>query len=328
MRKKVIVLVIIVAAFTVFVWLTFHLRKAALQSQIVLKSSVQQEKPRYPTFEDEPEAHTLYDKMIEAMQAAKTLFYESNYRWESKGRELGHCTYKVWMKKPNYFHVEAVNDEGKEGGTLIGDGNNLWIYWPNGRPFYYGEDDKNYQKTRLTSYMKEPTPIGKHSIGHKTGLLGVGMSMPIIDPSTFHGYTDSLQPYLEGVRSLGIETVSGEVCDVIEVSIMKGQRSWYLWLSRRDNLPRKLKQVVRVSYDIITDELWTEVTIDAETPKEKFVWLPPEGWQPWKLPDPEERLLKPGQEAPDFELLSANGKKIKLSDYRGNVVWFYIWRAG
>ena len=29
------------------------------------------------------------------------------------------------------------------------------------------------------------------------------MSMPIIDPSTFHGYTDSLQAYLDGVKGLG-----------------------------------------------------------------------------------------------------------------------------
>ncbi len=65
--------------------------------------------------------------------------------------------------------------------------------------------------------------------------------MPIIDPSTFHGYTDSLQPYLDGVKSLGSEKFGDEDCDKIEVSIMKHQRSWYLWLSRSDHLPRKLQ---------------------------------------------------------------------------------------
>jgi hypothetical protein len=70
------------------------------------------------------------------------------------------------------------------------------------------------------------------------------------------------------------------------------------------------------------------VTINSEIPTEKFVWAPPQGWQQWRLPGPEERLLKPGQVAPDFELLSADGSKIKLSDYRDKVVWFYIWRAG
>jgi outer membrane lipoprotein-sorting protein len=280
------------------------------------------------TFEDEPEARALYEKMIETMRSADSLSYKSNYRWESKGREIGRCTYTIWMKKPNHFRVETINSGGLEGGILIGDGDYLWIYWPKDRPFFSSEDRESYEKSRSEVYMKEATPLGKHSIGHKTGLLGAGMSMPIIDPSTFHGYTDSLQPYIDWIRGIGTEKVEDEECDVIEVSIMKHQRSWYLWLSRQDHLPRKLKQVVRVAYDIIMHEQWSQVTINAEIPTEKFAWAPPEGWQQWRLPGPEERLLKPGQDAPDFELRLADGGKIKLSDYRGKVVWFYIWRAG
>jgi len=101
---------------------------------------------------------------------------------------------------------------------------------------------------------------------------------------------------------------------------MKHQRSWYLWLSKQDHLPRKLKQVVRVNYDIITEELWSEVTINADIPTEKFIWKPPEGWQEWRMPGPEEVLLKPGQEAPDFDLLLADGGRVKLSDYHGKSV--------
>ena len=154
------------------------------------------------------------------------------------------------------------------------------------------------------------------------------MSMTILDPSTFHGYTDSLQAYIEGVRSLETEKVGGEECEKIEVSIMKGQRSWYLWLSKRDHLPRRLKQVVRVSYDIVMNEEWSSVTLNADIPETLFAWKPPEGWTHWMPPEPEERLLKPGAKAPDFEFASADGKPIRLSDYRGHVVWFYIWRAG
>jgi hypothetical protein len=46
------------------------------------------------------------------------------------------------------------------------------------------------------------------------------------------------------------------------------------------------------------------------------------------LRKPEDILLKPGTPAPDFELFQADGDKVKLSDFRDKIVWFYIWRAG
>ena len=271
------------------------------------------------TFKDEPEANALFVKMIETMRNAESLSYKG---------DCGNCIYTIWMKKPNYFRVETVNSNGVECGTIVGDGDNLWIYWPENRPHFSSEDRASYEKTASKVYMKEATPIGRHSIGHKTGLLGAGMGMTIIDPSTFHGYTDSLQPYLDGVRSWEAESIDGHECDVIEVSFMKRQRIWYIWLSKQDHLPRKLKEVVRVSRPLIGYERWSDVTINAEIPNEKFAWSPPEGWRQWHLPDPAENLLKPGAEAPDFELLLADETKARLSDYRGKIVWFYMWRVG
>ena len=267
------------------------------------------------TFKDEPEAHALYEKMIETMRNAESLSYKS---------DCGNCTYTIWMKKPNYFRVETVNRQGVECGTLVGDSDHLWIYWPEGNS---PASDGGVQ-TQTNVYMKKATPLARHSIGHEVGWLRAGMGMTIIDPSTFHGYTDSLQPYLDGVRGWDAESIEGQDCDVIEVSFMKRQRIWYIWLSKQDHLPRKIKQVVRVSRPIIGYEHWSDVTVNAEIPDKKFVWSPPEGWQQWTPPDPAEKLLKPGAEAPDFELLLADETKVKLSDYRGQIVWFYIWRAG
>jgi len=270
------------------------------------------------TFKDEPEAHALYEKMIATMRNAESLFYKG---------DCGNCTYMIWMKKPNYFRVETVNSKGAECGTLVGDGDHLWIYWPwDNSPVSNERDGLNYDGPEV--YMKRATPVGRHSIGHEVGGLRAGMGMTVIDPSTFHGYTDSLEPYLDGVRSWYTETVAGHECDVIEVSFMKRQRIWYLWLSRQDHLPRKLKEVVRVARPIVSYEYWSDVRINAEIPNEKFVWSPPAGWQQWTPPDLAEKLLKPGTEAPDFELLAADDTRIKLSGYRGKIVWFYIWRAG
>ena len=52
------------------------------------------------------------------------------------------------MKKPNYFRVETVKNEGEEGGTLIGDGDNLWLYWPGERPFFSSESEEDYEKIK------------------------------------------------------------------------------------------------------------------------------------------------------------------------------------
>jgi outer membrane lipoprotein-sorting protein len=281
-----------------------------------------------PVFRDEPQARALYGKMIEALRQPKTLSFKSEYRWEARGQELGRCSYTVWLKKPNYFRVEANHRDGRLGGTIIGDGETLWLFWEGDRPHFSVEDQESYDKTRANVYMTKPAPLNGHSIGHEVGYLGTGMAMPVIDPSTFHGYTDSLQPYLDGVMGMGVEKVGEEECDVIEASIMKHQRSWYLWLSKKDHLPRKLKQVVRVSYDITMHETWSDIVMDAEMPAEKFVWTPPQGWQPWELPKPEDMLLKPGTPAPDFELLAADESKIRLSDFRDKIVWLYLWRAG
>jgi outer membrane lipoprotein-sorting protein len=293
-----------------------------------------QEKPSADRpFQDEPTAHALYTEMVKAMREATTLSWVCDYRWEARGQTLGHAIYHIWLQKPNFARLEACRaGETEPTGILVGDGDCFWTYWPKEKPRYgwehsgkYGEE---YEKHKNTFYMKHRTPVGRHSISHELGQLGAGMSMTILDPSTFHGYSDSLQPYLDGVRAMGTEKVGDEVCDEVEVSLMKHQRSWYLWLARKDHLPRKLKEIVRVSNPITVEESWSAVTLNAEIPHDRFVWSAPPDWKVWRIPDLEEGLLKPGTQAPDFDLASVDGTRIKLSNFRGQVVWLNKWRCG
>ena len=286
----------------------------------------QQEQEVDTTFIDEPEAHALYDKMVETMRNAETMYYESEYRWGAQDKELGHAIYKLWMKKANYTRLEATSYNGKCKGIFIVDSEHSWIYWPTGRPYPPNENSDEYKKTRFNMYMKDLP--GYWSIAHQTDKLGVNMSMTVIDPSTFHGYTDALQPYIDGVRSVGIEKVGEEECDVIEVSFMKHQRSWYLWLSKQDHVPRKLKSVIRVSNEIIASELWSDVRLNDEISMDKFTWNPPEGWVEYKSPKLEDGLLEQGTKAPDFDLVLTDGNRCKLSDYHGKIVWLVFWRVG
>ena len=285
------------------------------------------------TVQDDPAAHALYNKMVEAMRQATTLSWTSDYRWAAKSNMIGHATYRIWLKKPNFVRLEAKPAGSNEiSGILVGDGDYFWTYWPKEKPRYTWEQTgkyaEEYEKHRSTFYMKERSPVGHHSISHETGKLAPGLSMTIIDPSTFHGYTDSLQPYLDGVRGLGSEKVGAEDCDVVELSFMKNQRIWRLWLAKTDHLPRKLKQVVRVSYDITVEESWSEVAVNAEIPNDRFAWSPPAGWKEWREPPIEEGLLKPGTPAPDFDLAGLDGSRIKLSNFRGRIVWLNKWRCG
>ncbi len=274
---------------------------------------------------NEPAAHALYDEMIAALRSADSLSYKCSY--SSPGEKAEH--YLIWLKKPNSFRVEAINAHGARTGTLVGDGERLWVYWPDVCPMIDPEDTNIPREAWSSFYKTHATPVGKHSIGHEVMDLGRGMHMPFIDPSTFHGYTDSLQPYLDGVASRGTDKIRHEECDVIEVSIMSAQRTWYLWLSQRDHLPRRAKQIIRGWWgNLIGVEEWLDVTVNAEIPQDKFVWSPPEGWQVWVSPDPADKLLKPGTEAPPFALRSMDGGKIRLSDFRNEIVWLYIWRSG
>ena len=310
MKKKIIIWTIIVFA-------------GLLVEGMALYILVSKE-PFLGPFRDEPEARALYEKMVETMRQADSLSYTV------KCGSSGHrgASYTVWMKKPNSFRVETANRRDEMCGTIVGDGEHLWIFWPGECPLLSPEEKDNYEQSQYNLYMKKDTPLGRHSLGHEVLRCGARLGMAIIDPSTFHGYTDSLQPYLDGARFMGTDTVDDQEYDVIEVSFMKRQRSWYLWLSREDHLPRKLTEIVRVHKDLVGHEKWFDVTVNAEIPAEKFVWTPPAGWRQWEKPAVDSTLLALRQAAPDFELTLVSGDKVKLSDYKGKIVWFYLWRAG
>jgi peroxiredoxin/outer membrane lipoprotein-sorting protein len=269
--------------------------------------------------------------MLRTMQQAESLSFECRFTWSVDDERVGNHIYRVWLKKPNSFRVEvAPRDTGKVSGILVGDGETAWIYWPEGRPQWelVPEDPETYERTRLTSYRKTAALAGRFSILHAMAYTAADTVMPILNPSVFFGFQDSLSPFIDGVRSLGAEQIGEVPADKIEVSIMDGQRSWYLWISQHDHLPRKLQQIVRTSGKHVMEEEWSNVIVNGEISNSLFEWTPPEGWTEWRRPEPDEILLRPGTKAPDFDLASADGGRIKLSDYHGQVVWLYFWRVG
>lgn len=287
----------------------------------------QEKEPSDTLFKDDPFAHALYDQMNRALRDAQTLSYQSLYHLEMSGFPPIICQYKLWMKKPNYARMEAFS-QGFLRGILVGDGEFFWIYWPNGRPRYNFEQTEEYEQTSSKVYTKILSPRGRHSLAHMIDKLGASTLMTVIEPSIFHGYIDPFDYYLDGVRSLGAEKVGEEECDIIEISYVDGQRIRQLWLSREDHLPRKLKEMIRVQQSIIKEEVWTDLSLNQKMDEDKFSWKPPENWKEWNLPELQQGLLQPGTEAPDFDLTLSDGKKFKLSDQQGKVIWLMFWRAG
>jgi len=283
-------------------------------------------------FSDEPAAHRRFDQMIETLRSADSLSYDCRHTWKIDEQLITDVNYHVWLKKPNYFRVEVKTvPEGETCFVLIGDGENSWMYWPLGRPRWslVPESDEEYANSRFNSYRKQSAPAGDYSIGHSLEFASENcMAIPAVNPSLFHVRESPLWEFLDGVRALETTKVGAEKCEVIEVSMFDGQRTSTLWLSQSDNLPRKTKQIVRVRRESVLVEEWSSVALNEEIPNSKFEWDPPSDWTEWVRPDSEARLLKPGTEAPPFELVSAEGGTIKLSDYDGEVLWIYFWRVG
>ena len=271
-------------------------------------------------------ALAIYRGMHAAMREARTLSYESEYVRETGGNEIGRSSYRLLLGKPNYARLESRSEDGTKTGVLVLDGRQLWIYWPDGRPYIHESDSAANAREVRRSYIRKDAEKGGHSIARETSVLGTGMSMTIIDPSIFHGSPDLMDALLESVKSAGSVNADGEVCDIIEASYLKGQRTRVFWISRRDRLPRRLEETMRGKRDIVVRERWRDVVVDGAVSKDRFKWKPPAGWEEYRLQTLDDGLLTPGSEAPDFDLVLLDGSRFRLSEHRGKVVWLSFWR--
>jgi peroxiredoxin len=165
-----------------------------------------------------------------------------------------------------------------------------------------------------------------HSIWHIVSKLGCGQMA--FQPSYFHKCQFDPDKTIDSIISQRSEKIGDEEYDVIEVSLMDHQRSRYYWLSRRDHLPRRVKEVVRVSEMLVNEENWMNVAVNQDMSDSLFAWKPPDGWVEYVAPSLESGLLPAGTLAPDFSFKTLDDKEFRLSDQRGKVVLINFWRVG
>jgi len=271
-----------------------------------------------------PETYPLFNDMIQALHNAKSMYYETEIDFKGKDYECK-GKYKVWLKKPNFARIEAYRDD-ELIGTMVGDGENFWFFWARHRPRMSSEDIASYELTKYNSYYRLDATPGAHSIWHIVNRTSGGRMA--FQPSYFHKCPNSLDKRIDSVIVNEKEKIGNETCDFIEVSYLDHQRSRYFWLGENNHLPRRIKEIVRVSYDIITEETWSNLVVNLDMPDSLFVWTPPEGWTELVEPSLESRLLAIGTPAPDFSFKLMDGKTFQLSEQKGKVVLINFWRVG
>ncbi len=311
MKDKINIWIAVAAAVVVEVWALY-----------VVSASAARWRPTM-IVQNEPQAQALYEAMLDAVRGAQTL----SYRSICSGPGSEPSAYTVRLKKPSFVRVDLTNGMSTRVTTILSDGDRLRVFWSSDRPFLKVDDFARYEQTQSNVYVDMACSPDIDALSEMTR-LGVAWSNLVWSPRLFFGGADEFEPYIDGIRLRGANEIHGQACDVIEVSYFKAQRIRHYWLSQEDHLPRRIKEIVRLADNHVTAEEWWRVEADSLIPNEQFAWSPPDGYRVWNPPQLDEFLLKPGTEAPDFELSSAWGDTIRLADFHGRVVWLCIWRVG
>jgi peroxiredoxin/outer membrane lipoprotein-sorting protein len=252
------------------------------------------------------ETETVMRKWGDAYKNAETLQYISVVTYQP--RSTREKAFKVSMKfvgsKPNLIRVEVKTPSPREDGVMISDGRIIWEYCPN-----------------LNIYATTPVPNGPFLMqGELRGLRYVAASM-LYHPDPF----SALIANSRTIKIIGNETVEGERCVVVSRQMTRSVS--VVWLSEKDHLPR-----LTVRYDMRQGrpveayrEERRDVEVDASIPVTQFRFRPPRGTKRHVFPRPEDNLLRPGTEAPDFAAENAEDVAVRFASLKGKTVMLMFW---
>jgi len=173
------------------------------------------------------------------------------------------------------------------------------------------DDDEKY-------WLTQEMPAGE-------SLLNVAKQLHMIEFSHPTPFTDELTGRVQKYERS--EEVVGEPCDVVYVEYQQEglKARWYF--SQRDHLPRRVDRIFASGRAAGTRTLMiSDLDVNPSISESDFEPPCPTCYEKRALTEKwRSDLLAPGTKAPDWSLKTPEGKTVKLSDLRGEVVVMEFW---
>lgn len=267
---------------------------------------------------DEPDPREILKKADAATKAVKAVSYDAEY-------------YGIGDLATRFGRIQGsvqarANDRGFWGQLFGGASRGYAMHIKGVRtaldsetafPFDVATDGK-----QIASIEEKKKLFIKGQLPGASSLLQPAQKLFMIEylhPTPFNDEVTGKVAKYEGTKEIG-----GVRCDVIFVVYRNDSESrWYF--GRDDSLPRRVDRI-STRRDVEGAGVLSISNLDVNPDFDAYTFLPkcPQGYEQRGYDEPA-KMLAVGQQAPDWELKTPDGKAVRLSGLRGNVVVMDFW---
>ncbi len=241
--------------------------------------------------DDAAKAKQLLEAAAAPAKDAPSVAFECQSKW--KGVDLKQKA-AIRAKRPDLVRIELVG--GDQEYLCVLDGKSMWVYL---------KASNQYVKS-------SPPPLDT---------LGFGPLFTIL-----LGKSEDVLKEAKNV-SVREERAGDERWDVIGWSgAQDTENKLYLDSKRK---PRRFELRVRMGGETYEQTVeYGAIDLAPKIAEDAFTFVPPKGATEMNPRTGKEELLPQGTDGPDFEATGLDGKKVKLSEYKGKPVLLNFWFHG